>query len=76
MANGTWTVTGDEPRSITTPQGLVSGRRITYLTGNGVTGFIDVQMGDYTPTKVKALIAAAVAAHDEIGGGSPAPVTE
>lgn len=75
MADATWTVTSDEPRSITTPQGIVSGRRVTYLTGNGVTGHIDVGPNDYTPLKVKQLIAAAVAVHDEIGQSTTPPKT-
>lgn len=70
MGDGVWTVESDEPRSVTTQAGIASGRRITYLTGNGVTGYIDVAMSDYTPAKIKSLIGAAVAAHDEIGKGS------
>lgn len=73
MANGTWTITDDSPRMVKSGGDTVDGRRITYQTGNGVSGYIDVPLTDYNAPKVKALIAAAVAQHDEIGMGSTTP---
>lgn len=74
-----WHVTGDLPdQTFYIGSQPVTGHLITFTTGNGHTGSVQVPDDQYTPARVRAIIAAKANVVDEINalaeGTVPAPL--
>lgn len=64
-----WQVTGQVPKDDTDASGTFGpGVRVSFRTASGLEDHLFVLRSDYTPERVRALIQAAVDAHDAIAG--------
>ena len=59
MANSSWRITGDRPDQVWFTAGVdITGHMITFVTGNGHPGSVQVPDDQYTVARVKAIVQA------------------
>lgn len=70
-----WKVTGDMPDQVFFIAGQpVSGHLISFITGNGHPGSVQVADHDYVPARVRGIIAAKATVVDQVNGLSEGSV--
>lgn len=75
MANASWRITGDRPDQVWFTAGIdVTGHAITFITGAGHAGSVQVPDDQYTPARVRAIIQAKANIVDEINALSEGTV--
>lgn len=75
MANASWRVTKDQPDQVWFVNSAdVTGHLISFVTGNGHAGSVQVPDTEYTVPRVKAIVQAKANIVDEVGSLSSGDV--